>query len=949
MSEAKKINYRETLNLPKTSFPMKANLRQKEPEYQKRWKKINLYERVRENCRGRGKFIFHDGPPYANGPIHLGHLLNKVLKDIVVRSKMMLGYDVNFVPGWDCHGLPIEHKVLKELGEGAKHLSKLKIRYKCQSYAEKYLKLQSKQLQRLGTIADYDNPYLSMTPDYEAGVLEIFAKLVERGLVYRALKPVHWSIENQTALADAELEYYERKDRSIYILFEIENPEDMPSSLNVPVGSKPTLMIWTTTPWTLPANLAIAVSPKASYSLYKAVKGGRTHYTILVDNLAEKVFKKAGWDNFKKLGECEGEKLTARSIAYKHPFVDRTGKVFTADYVTFEEGTGIVHTAPGHGIEDYQTGLKEGLDAYSPVLADGTFDDSVPEWIRGESVWTGNKIITEYLRKNGSLFYEEEYLHSYPHDWRSKTPTIFRATEQWFISVDGLGKGLDRSLRELALNSSAEGGIAFFPEWGRNRLRGMLEARPDWCISRQRAWGLPIPAFINKDGQVLLTSESVKVVADKVRKHGSNCWFKAQPDELLEGYDPSNDEDAPKWARDRDALNELHLGMDIFDVWFESGSSWYSVLEQRNLGYPADLYLEGSDQHRGWFQLSLLPALGATGIAPFKALLTHGFIVDGQGKKMSKSGGNALEVEGLLKKHGADICRWWVSSLKYTNDVKVDWEFFKVASDEYRKVRNTLKFLLGNIYDFNPENDAVKFMEEDRFSLDSWAMRELATFATQTNKAYENFEYKMANELIFRFCYETLSAVYLAAIKDRLYCESPGSRKRRRSQTVIYKVTYALIKLLAPILAHTSDEAYLSLKGETMDSTDSIHLCAMPDIISVDADENWDRVMDLRSKSLKALEEAKESDGASNPLDVGIEAELDTRSYEKLKPFEPELADLCGVSRFNLVRAQDFSISIRDLSNEPRCERSWKRDGTVKERRDKGFLSDRDAEALGLS
>ncbi|MFI5324449.1 MAG: class I tRNA ligase family protein, partial [Thermodesulfobacteriota bacterium] len=487
--------------------------------------------------------------------------------------------------------------------------------------------------------------------------------------------------------------------------------------------------------------------------------------------------------------------------------------------VTFDEGTGLVHTAPGHGVEDYQTGLREGLDIYCPVLEDGTFDDTVPEWIRGQDVWKANETITERLRGSGSLFYDEEYLHSYPHDWRSKSPTIFRATEQWFIGVDKRIEEFGGSLRELALEYSRSG-IEFYPEWGRNRLRGMLEARPDWCISRQRAWGLPIPAFMNERGEVLLTPDAVNTVIEKIRKKGANYWFQATEEEILEGYDPEHDRKAPEWIKKKGAIKNLKRGMDIFDVWFESGSSWHSVLDLRDIGYPADLYLEGSDQHRGWFQLSLLPALGVTGRPPFKALLTHGFMVDAHGRKMSKSGGNALEVEELLKQHGADICRWWVSSLKYTNDVKVDWEFFKAAGEEYRKVRNTIRFLLGNIYDFDPEKDSVTFSEEDRYSIDAWAMGELQKFVRETKEAYDGFQYKRASELIYDFCYDTLSAVYLAATKDRLYCERSGSRKRRRCQTAMYHIADGLIKLLAPILAHTADEAYLHLRGESTKSED---------------------------------------------------------------------------------------------------------------------------------
>jgi len=943
MSEREKPNYKDTLNLPKTDFAMKANLTQREPEIQKRWAKDNLYKQIREKSSGNPKYIFHDGPPYANGPIHLGHLLNKVLKDIVVRSKTMEGFDVNFIPGWDCHGLPIEHKVLKELGDEAKDYTRLKIRNKCQSYAEKFVKMQAKQMQRLGTTGNYSEPYLTMVPQFESGVLDVFADLVEAGLVYRDLKPVHWSIENQTALADAELEYHDKQDKSVYVLFEIDNPDKMPDTLNSNKESN-YLMIWTTTPWTLPANLAVAVSPSGDYGNYEFELNGKKVNALIVETLAEKIFLKAEITDFKKIGSCKGKELADKGIEYKHPFIDKKGRVVTAEYVTFEDGTGLVHTAPGHGVEDYQTGLKEGLEIYCPVKADGTFDDTAPEWLVGKDVWGGNELVIDNLKENERLYLVEEYLHSYPHDWRSKTPTIFRATEQWFIAVDKPYGDNQKKLRENALEC-VENSVQFYPEWGQNRFRGMLESRPDWCISRQRSWGLPIPAFNNEDGKTLLTPETVRIISERIKIKGSNAWFLEEPEQLLENYDPTNDPDAPVWIKENPGLIKegLRKGMDIFDVWFESGSSWNSVLKARNIGYPADLYLEGSDQHRGWFQLSLLPALGATGIAPFKAIFTHGFMVDAQGKKMSKSGGNALEVDEILKTHGADVCRWWVSTLKFSNDIKVDWDFFKVAADEYRKVRNTIRFVLGNISDFDINKDKVVFTEDDKVSIDYWAYAKLSTFVNETKEAYSNLDYKRASELIFSFCYDTLSAVYLVAVKDRLYCDKADSRRRRRTQTVLHAVSDSLIKLLAPILVHTSDEAYISLTGKT-----DVHLQNFPSIENIDMDSSWDEIINLREKSLKELEEAKER-GISNPLDAGITINLEKSLYESLKPFEEDLADLCGVSRFNIENGEGTKISVNDLSEKLRCERSWKRDQTVKERSDGGILSDRDAEALGVN
>ena len=941
MSE--KTNYKDTLNLPRTDFPMKANLQQKEPLIQKAWGKENLYRKIRDGSRGREKFVFHDGPPYANGPIHLGHLLNKVLKDIVVRSKTMEGFDVEFIPGWDCHGLPIEHKVLKELGEDARDMEKLGIRRSCRKYAEKYVKTQSKQMVRLGTLGDYENPYLTMTPDYEAGVLEVFSKLLEKDLVYRDLKPVHWSIENRTALAEAELEYHEREDKSVYVLFEVEDASSLPPSLGAGGNEKVHIAIWTTTPWTLPANLAVAVAPGGRYGLYRSPDGENL---IVGESLSGEVFEKAGKTGFERVGSCLGEEISGRGVSYVHPFIDRKSGIVTADYVTFSSGTGCVHTAPGHGDEDYRTGLREGLPIYCPVREDGTFDDTAPEWIRGRGVWESNDIITRRLSDSGNLFHSESYVHSYPHDWRSKTPTIFRATEQWFIRMDKPFGEEGKTLRETAL-AAVRNDIDFYPDWGKNRLGGMLESRPDWCISRQRSWGLPIPYFTDGEGRAVMTRRMVEAVAEKIREKGSDVWFYSETGQLLENYDPENDPEAPGWLRSREDLEGLSKGDDIFDVWFESGSSWNSVVNGRGLRYPADMYLEGSDQHRGWFQSSLLAACGASGRAPFQGLFTHGFMVDAQGRKMSKSGGNALEVDEILGRYGADICRWWVSSLSYSNDVKVDWEFFDVAADQYRKIRNTIRFLLGNLSDFDPETDAVEFTENDRRSIDHWAYCEFTEFARETADAYAGFRYKQASDLIFSFCYDKMSAVYLACVKDRLYCEKKDSRRRRRTQTVMYRIADALIRFLAPVLVHTSFEAYRSLKG---DENADVHLETFSRPEKAEADAAWNEVMDMRKLCLKALEDARGQGegGISNPLDAAVSAEVERELHGKIRNFEEELEDLCGVSRFETVSGEKTRISLVDLSSEPRCERSWKRGRTVRERSNGSFLSDRDACALGL-
>lgn len=964
-----KKTFKKTLNLPKTKFGMRANLVQNEPQSLKRWEKMDLYHRLRDEHQGRDAFVFHDGPPYANGPIHLGHLLNKVLKDFVVRSRSMMGYDTPYVPGWDCHGLPIEHKVMQDLGEKARGMAPMQIRKRCRDYAAKYVRLQAQQMQRLMTLADYETPYLTMNPSYEAGVLEVFASLVERGLVYRGLKPVHWSIENETALAEAELEYDEREDTSVYVFMPLADPGKLPEVMRAPAGEAgASLVIWTTTPWTLPANLAVAVHPRFEYGLYQFEFDGQPTTAILATELAPRVLKLVGEKNPEPLATCRGEELVG--LVYEHPFLDdeRERRVVSAEYVTLEDGTGLVHTAPGHGVEDYQTGMREGLEIYCPVRDDGTFDGRAPEWLQGVSVWEGNDLVTERLRGSGHLLHDEKFLHSYPHDWRGKTPVIFRATEQWFVGVDleyklPVGKGVhgdpveeagDGTLRSRALEETRDR-VRFLPEWGRNRMRGMLESRPDWCLSRQRSWGVPIPAFYRGQGEVLLTAASVRTVAAVVRQHGSDAWYQLEPAELLAGYDPKDDPQAPAWAKGADFdPAALTPGQDIFDVWFESGSSWYAAVIQRagDKAFPVDLYLEGSDQHRGWFQHSLLPSLGVMGQPPFKAVLTHGFMVDKDGRKMSKSLGNTLDVEELLKEFGADVCRWWVSGLSYENDIKVDIGFFKDAGEQYRKVRNTLRFLLSNLQDYSAEADGYIFSDRDAHSIDAWAVGELNRLIERVTAAYDGFEFRRAHEALFNFCNDAMSAVYLAAVKDRLYCDPADAPRRRRTQTVIYWIAESLSRLLAPLLPHTADEAYRALHGEEV-LPESVHLVELPEKIDLTVDPAWGEVMVERNRAMKLIEQARSEQDIDNPLDLGLRVVFNPRNEHFLERFSAvDFADLCGISRVQLERTDielnEAAMEVMDLRDEPRCERSWKRDGTVKERPDGSWLSDRDADAMAL-
>ncbi len=951
------------INRPQTGFSMKANLVQNEPASVKRWDQIGLYQQLRDRESPLGPYWFHDGPPYANGSIHLGHLLNKVLKDFVVRSKTMQGYDVPYVPGWDCHGLPIEHKVMGELGDAARDMEAIQVRRKCKSYAEKHVKHQSKQMQRLLTVADYADPYLTMLPAFEGATLEVFAELVERGLVYRGLKPVHWSIDNQTALADAELEYYDRTDTSVYVEFEMD-PKHRDGLMDEfvdddsPLRDEPVyLMIWTTTPWTLPANVAVAVHPSSRYALTRM--NGRL--VIVAEELAGRVAGLIG-DEPEILHVTEGFNLVG--FRYYHPFLDRcpadpeksafdaeaVWTVVPAEYVTLEDGTGLVHTAPGHGVEDYQTGLAQKLPVYCPVQGDGTFDASAPDWLQGVSVWEGNKRVLEKLRDARRLFFEAEFEHSYPHDWRGKTPVIFRATEQWFVEVDkpfAVDSEAEKaeSLRDRALDVT-EAKVDFIPAWGRNRMRGMLDSRPDWCLSRQRAWGLPIPAFyaVGED-EPLLTAASVRAVATLFREKGSDVWFLAEPGELLKHYDPASDPDAPAWAKSLGVGStiELRTSTDIFDVWWESGSSWNAVMRERFGAdcHPTDLYLEGSDQHRGWFQLSLLPSLGATGRPPFKTVLTHGFMVDKDGKKMSKSLGNTVEVEDLMKELGADVCRWWVSGLNTDNDIKVDWDFFKLAGESYRKVRNTIRFLLGNLGDFDVAKDAHAWTEADATSVDAWAMGELKTLVEAVREAYDGLRFRVASERLYEFCNDTLSAVYLTATKDRLYCDAVGSPRRRRTQTAMHAIAEALVKLVAPLLPHTADEAWRAMHGEDA----CVHTEWFPEAASPVDSSAWAAAMAQREGWLKAMEDARQSQGIENPLDLA----LTVPAFEGSDRLDTQdLADLCGISRFAVGEA----LAVTDLREEPRCERSWKRDGTVQTytdgEGDEVLLSLRDAQALGL-
>ncbi|MHC4166850.1 MAG: isoleucine--tRNA ligase, partial [Planctomycetota bacterium] len=855
MSQEKTKGYRDTLNLPKTSFSMKANLTQREPQLRKEWAKNDIYGKIREARSGAPLYILHDGPPYANGDIHMGHVINKVLKDLVVKYKTMAGFDAPYVPGWDCHGLPIESKVVTELGEKVREMSKTDIRKLCFKYAGKYVKIQSKQFRELAVFGDFDNPYLTFKPSYEAGILEVFAELVGKGLVYKQLKPIHWSIGCETALAEAELEYKDIASPSIFVNFPVaEQSVGKLAELGLvdpakAAGKEVCFMIWTTTPWTLAANLAIAVHPRLDYTAISYEKDSTDFVSVVATDRVEAVVAAGNLaEGQYRLSETTVKGRDLEDLQYEHPFVESNPTdrdaymVLPAEYVTTEDGTGLVHTAPGHGVEDYMTGQNNGLAIYSPVKDDGRYDKTVPSWLQGLSVLEVDTVVNNDLQQKGLLFAQGEISHSYPHCWRSKGPVIFRATEQWFVGVDKEIPGENRNLRDLALKSVKD--VRWIPGWGEKRIAGMLESRPDWCISRQRSWGLPIPVFTNAEGKTLVTRESVLAVARHIGERGSNSWFTDSPAEIL-----GEDFELPEGF----VLDELQKEENIFDVWFESGCSWYSVcVKEAGWPVPVDLYLEGSDQHRGWFQLSLLPGLGATGKPPFRNVLTHGFTVDEKGMKQSKSLGNYVSALDEVAKYGSDILRLWVSSVNYQEDIRCNDEIIGRTQDAYRKIRNTLRYLFGNIDDFDPNKHSVSY--DQMHEIDKWAMQKLQKLIADVTDAYDNFVFHRVYSLMYNFCTVEMSSIYMDVLKDRMYCDAADSQSRRSAQTAMYSILDAMIRMLAPILAHTAEEAWAAMKIKSED-VDSVHLALMPKVDdSIDyksAEPKWQKLMELRDEVLR--------------------------------------------------------------------------------------------------
>ncbi len=920
------MDYRATLNLPQTKFKMKANLSQKEPEFLKKWQKEGLYNRVQAASANRPVYILHDGPPYANGHIHLGTAFNKVLKDIILKSKRMAGFNAPYVPGWDCHGLPIEHNVDKELGPKKKEMSKLSIRGACRKYAGKWIKIQKEEFKRLGVLGDWDNPYLTINNGYETTIAREFNRFLLSGGVIKSKKPVYWCSSCHTALAEAEVEYFDHASPSIYVKFKVEGAlDDVIPELAVDEleGKQLYAMIWTTTPWTLPANLGIALHPDYDYAAVEV----NNEIWILAEGLMEQVLTDVGITEYRKITTFSAKLLEGRKA--RHPLMERESLFILAPYVTLEAGTGCVHTAPGHGREDYQSGLNYNLPIYSPVDSDGRFTSEAGPY-KGMFILDANRVINEDLNKKEALVNESAITHSYPHCWRCKQPVIFRATEQWFISMS------ENDLRSKALEAIKQ--VVWTPKWGMERIYGMVESRPDWCLSRQRAWGVPLTVLLCKECNEPIKDEKlVSRIVDLFEKEGADAWFKYEITDFIDGDTCCANCGGSDFEKEE----------DILDVWFDSGVSYAAVLEERSeLQAPADLYLEGSDQHRGWFQSSLLAAVGTRGTAPYKGVLTHGFVVDGQGKKMSKSIGNVIAPEEIIKKYGAEILRLWVASEDYRDDIKISDGILKQLSDAYRKMRNTIRYMLGNLSDFDPTEDQVPY--ESLTELDQWALHQFELLKEKAINAYENFEFHTIFHGLYTFCGVTMSAFYLDIIKDRLYTEPGSSTSRRGTQTVLYEILDGMLRIMAPIMSFTAAEAWEYLPPDKDRETDAV-LAKFPqqkgDLINDALNAKWKQLLAVRAEITKALELARQDKVIGHPLEahVMIEVKGDLKEFLKdkwktlkvisivsgLEPVENIGSESNGKNEIYKSEVLEGVTVLVRPSEDEKCERCWLRVNTV--------------------
>ena len=872
------MDYKKTLNLPKTAFPMKANLAKREPEQLKIWEENRLHEKIREASRGRKLFVLHDGPPYANGYIHIGTALNKILKDIIVRSRQMMNLDSIYVPGWDCHGLPIEHNVDKELGSKKKDLSLAEVRRLCRAYAEKFIDIQRNEFKRLGVMGEWEDPYLTMNYAYEATIARECGKFALDGSLFRSKKPIYWCNTCQTALAEAEIEYHDETSPSIFVKFLLD--DDLSREIPAIAGKKVFIVIWTTTPWTIPANLAVALHPDFTYA---AVDVGGGEVFILARELIDTCMSSFQISDYEILAEIDPQTLERkRSI---HPLYDRDSLLILGNHVTLDAGTGCVHTAPGHGREDHEIGLEYDLEVYSPVDDQGCFTEDVG-FFNGQFVFDANKNINAKLKEIGALVAEEDIEHSYPHCWRCKNPVIFRATPQWFISME------TSNLRKKSLEAIDQ--VAWIPHWGRDRIYGMIENRPDWCVSRQRAWGVPITVFYcEKCETLLLDHEIMEKVYRLFEEYGADIWFEKGVDDFLpEGMECSH-------CGGRSFIKED----DILDVWFDSGVSHAAVLEHRpNLKWPADLYLEGSDQHRGWFHSSLLTAVGTRDRAPYDAVLTHGFVVDADGRKMSKSLGNFIAPNEVIEKYGAEILRLWVTATDYREDIRISENILKQLSDAYRRIRNTSRFMLGNLYDFNPEQDAVDYGE--MLEIDRFALHTLQELNSRLCKAYDDYEFHIIYHRLYNYCVIDLSAFYLDVLKDRLYISPPVSLERRSAQTVMHIILDTVARLMAPILPFTAEEIWNFMPPRNGKES-SIHMANLPAVNSGWLDkalsQRWELLLTVRGEVTKALEAARAKKLIGHPLDAAVSIYAPEDLYQHLLPFADDLRSILIVSKASLV------------------------------------------------
>lgn len=929
------LELKDTLNLPVTEFPMRADLAKREIGRIEHWEKNGLYRRIQETNASGVPFVLHDGPPFTNGDVHIGTALNKLLKDIILRQKSLKGHRTPYVPGWDCHGLPIEHKVMKELQAKQQELTPIDIRKACAAFSAGYIEKQRGQFKRLGVLADWSAEYKTMNPAYESEIVNTFAAMVEKGLVYRSKKPVYWSIPCKTALAEAEIEYKEKKSPSIWVAFPVPAAEAAKAGIKTENLS---VVIWTTTPWTLPANLAVAVHPELEYVVVSHAGRAFLVAKALGEQFAAKVFPEGGWS----LGETVSGRAL-EGLKARHPFLDRDSPVVLAEYVTIDAGTGVVHTAPGHGVDDYQTGLKYGLEVYSPISDEGAYaaDGRVPEGLVGVSVLEengripANTAVLKIIEANGALLKLEVITHSFPHCWRSKTPVIFRGMDQWFVALDRNG------VRESAL--AAIGTVKWTPESGENRIRGAVQNRPDWCISRQRSWGVPIVAFYDEAGEAYLDAGVIRAVAKKFSAAGTDLWFEKSASEILAGIAlPAN------WP----AAEKLKKGADTLDVWIDSGSSHLAVLRHnKELTWPADLYLEGSDQHRGWFQSSLWTAMIARGAPPYKRVITHGFVVNEKRQKISKSDGKPSNADDYVKKYGADIVRLWIASENYQHDIPVSDAIFETISNQYRAIRNALRYQLSNLYDFDAAAHAVPV--EKMTLLDRWVLDRLAKLVDQVSASYDAYEFHQAYAAIVEFTSNTLSATYHNIIKDRLYTLAPDAPERRSAQTAIRLIFDTYARLLAPMLPFTTDEAWGHFVSGKEYTDDSILTKSWPVVPAAWRDEaaasEFDALLTVLGKVNAGMESLRQAKVLGQSLDakVTITADAGDASLRLLRKHEAALTETFIVSEVELVESAgaEFKVEVVKASG-VRCPRSWRWVPELVSAGDFGSVSPRCREAL---